>query len=207
MPGFRKAVTTLLVVLALTIGSAALSGCGAAGATKQSEETATAVSSEFTLSSPAVEDGRLLSEYKCEKKTNGAEDSIPLAWANVPSSAKSLAVIMYHYPDPNDLTKVNSYLLLWGIDPSVTEIPFGQADKGDWFLGSNKDGTAVSYTSPCSKGAGTHEYVITVYALSEMPSSLPTYSTKDVTYEVLKKAIETVAVVGTATLKFVNVTP
>ena len=50
----------------------------------------------------------------------------------------------------------------------------GTADDGLWYIGSNKDGTAISYTSPCSPDAATHEYTITIYALSATPASLPT---------------------------------
>jgi phosphatidylethanolamine-binding protein (PEBP) family uncharacterized protein len=200
----RKAVAVLAATLAVLVTIVATTGCGAAS---HSEESTATLSSEFTLTSPAVEDGQLLPRYKCEEKVDGVEPSIPLAWANVPGSAKSLAIIMYHYPDPNDTTEVNSYLLLWGIDPSVTEIPYGEADDGPWFMGSNKDGTVISYTSPCSKGAGTHEYHITIYALSETPPGLPAQSTLDVTYDVLIKALKTVTVIDTATLSFTNVTP
>jgi hypothetical protein len=114
---------------------------------------------------------------------------------------------MHHYPDPKDKTKVSSYLLRWGIDPGVTEIPHGAADDGPWFMGANKDGAAVSYTSPCSKGAGTHEHTITLYALSETPPSLPRQSSVDVTYEVLKQALDTVIIIDTASLTFTNTTP
>jgi phosphatidylethanolamine-binding protein (PEBP) family uncharacterized protein len=189
---------TALVLLPLLL--AAPTACGAVGATAQA-------STQFTLSSPAVVDGKLVPEYRCEKKVNGVEESIPLSWTNVPAGTKSLAVIMYHYPDPNDRTKVSSYLLLWGIDPSVTEIAHGGADDGDWYMGADKDGAAISYTSPCSKGAGTHEYTITIYALSQTPPSLPAESTLAVTYDVLKKAIDTVTVVDTASLTFTNTTP
>jgi phosphatidylethanolamine-binding protein (PEBP) family uncharacterized protein len=197
--------------------------CGAVGATDSADSGATATTTSaanaavtaattatslpFTLSSPAVADGRLLPEYKCERKVDGVEESIPLTWANVPASARSLAVVMYHYPDPDDHTKVSSYLLLWGVDPTVTLIPHGGADDGAWYVGANKDGTAISYTSPCSKGPGTHEYTITVYALSEMPPSLPRESSLAVTYDVLMEAIDTVAVIGTASLTFLRSTP
>ncbi len=192
--------------------------CGAAGAavvapaagattTMSTSATLPAAAGDFTLTSPAVVDGQLLPQYKCEQKVDGKEDSIPLAWTNVPAGAGSLAVIMHHYPDPNDRSKVSSYLLLWGIDPTVTEIPLGAADDGPWFMGANKDGVAISYTSPCSKGAGTHEYTITLYALSETPPSLPKQSSLAVDYQVLKQALDTVTVMDTATLTFTNTTP
>jgi phosphatidylethanolamine-binding protein (PEBP) family uncharacterized protein len=161
---------------------------------------------EFTLTSIAVSNEELLDKYKCEQKVNNKENSIPLAWSNVPEGTKSLAVIMHHYPNPLDQTKVNSYLLLWGIDPSITEIPYGMADDGSWYMGSNKDGNAISYTSPCSPSTGTHEYTITIYALSETPAGLPKYSTLDVTYSALKSALGTVSIIDQATLTFNNVT-
>ncbi len=166
----------------------------------------TTTTENFTLTSSAVVDGELLEDYKCEEKEDGIEASIPLAWSNVPESAESLAVIMHHYPNPDDTSQANSYLLLWGIDPSVTEIPYGEADDGSWFMGANKDGTAISYTSPCSPSAGSHEYTITLYALSETPSSLPTKNSLDVDYDVLKDAIDTAGtVIDTATLTFDDV--
>ncbi len=168
-------------------------------------ESASTVETDFALTSSAVVDGELLDDYKCEEKVGGLEASIPLSWSNVPDSAGSLAVIMHHYPDPDDTSHVNSYLLLWAIDPSITEIAHGEADNGSWFMGANKDGNAVSYTSPCSPSAGSHEYTITLYALSQTPASLPTESTIAVDYDVLKNAIETVTVIDTATLTFNDV--
>ena len=161
----------------------------------------------FTLSSPAVTDGRLLPEFRCEPRLNGVEASIPLAWSGVPAATGSLAVVMRHYPVPGDTSHVSSYLLLWGIDPAVTGIAHGAADDGDWFLGPNKDGVDISYTSPCSHGSGTHEYTITLYALSETPPCLPRHSSLEVTYSVLTTAISTVDVLGTATLTFTDTTP
>ncbi len=165
--------------------------------------------SEFTLSSIAILNGELLEDYKCEEKDDAtkAEKSIPLSWDNVPSAAESLAIIMHHYPFPDTQpTLVNSYLLLWDIASTVTEIPHGEGDDGPWYMGANKDGAGVSYSSPCSASPGTHEYTITLYALSETPSSLPSESTVAVTYDVLKAAIETVTIIDTATLTFDDVT-
>jgi len=161
--------------------------------------------STFTLSSSAIENGDLLDAYKCEVKINEIENSIPLSWTHVPDEANSLAIVMHHYPNSNDLTQVNSYLLLWDIDPGVAEMPYGTADDGPWFMGANKDGTAVSYTSPCSPSAGTHEYTITLYALSETPSVLPTSSSVSVDYDTMINAISSVTVIDQAILTFNDV--
>jgi phosphatidylethanolamine-binding protein (PEBP) family uncharacterized protein len=163
----------------------------------------------FVLTSAAISDGVLLGDFKCERKADdGTKASIPLAWSGVPEGTGSLAISMHHFPNANDTdpSKANQYLLLWGIDPSVTEIAHGAADDGAWFMGSDKDGTRPSYTSPCSQSTGTHEYTITIYALSETPSSLPQASSVEVTYTVLLAALESVVELGRTTLTFNDVT-
>ncbi len=76
--------------------------------------------------------------YQCEEKINDIENSIPLSWSNVPKGTKSLAIIMYHYPKKDDKSEVNSYLLLWNIPPSVTNIPYKMANNPNWYMGANK---------------------------------------------------------------------
>ena len=183
----------------LAFGVLLMTGCGNDEGDNEPEDF------PLSLSSIAIEDGELLDEYKCEKKLNGIENSIPLAWENVPEEAKSLAIIMKHYPNPDDLARPNTYLLLWGIDASVTEIPYGEADDGPWYMGANKDGVAISYSSPCSPSAGSHEYTITLYALSETPSNLPTESSLNVDYDVLTDALSTVSTIEEASLTFLDV--
>jgi phosphatidylethanolamine-binding protein (PEBP) family uncharacterized protein len=162
----------------------------------------------FILTSAAISEGVLLDGFKCERKgEDRTEASIPLAWSGVPQGTGALAITMHHFPNSNDTdpAKANSYLLLWGIDPSVTEIAHGTADEGAWFMGSDKDGTVTSYTSPCSQSTGTHQYTITIYALAETPASLPQESSY-VTLTVLLAALESVAELGRTTLTFDDVT-
>lgn len=159
----------------------------------------------FTLSSEAVVDHLLLEDYQCESKTDGSENSIPLAWSNVPEGTASLVVTMVHYPNADDLSNLNCYLVLWGIDASVTEIAYGAGDDGPWFMGPNKDGTAISYTSPCSPSAGSHEYTITISALAETPTTLPTENSIEVDYSTLQTAMATVEVLGTTSITFDSV--
>ena len=108
----------------------------------------TSINSDFTLSSIAIDDdGELLDDYKCEEKVQGVEKSIPIAWSNIPQGTNSLAISIHGFPNANE---TNSYLTLWNIDPSVTEISYGEANDGAWFMGPNKDGTTISYSSTCS---------------------------------------------------------
>ena len=162
------------------------------------------INPDFKLFSKAVVNGELLEAYRCEKKVNGVENSIPLSWSNVPQGTKSLAIVMYHYPKKDDKTEVNSYLLLWGIDPSVTEIPYKMANNPNWAMGSNKDGTAVSYTSPCSHGPGKHQYTIALFALKETPESLPEENDLSVDYTRFMEAISEVEVIDRTTLTFTD---
>ena len=162
------------------------------------------IHSDFKLTSIAIKNGVLLDDYKCEEKVNDVENSIPLSWQNVPYGTKSLAVVMYHYPKKDDKTEINSYLLLWDIDPETTGIPYKMASKGNWFMGANKDGTAISYTSPCSRGKGKHEYTIALYALSETPTTLPKKHSLNVDYNVFMDALATVEIIDRTTLTFVD---
>ncbi len=123
----------------------------------------------------------------------------------MPEGTKSLAIVMYHYPKADDLSNVNSYLLLWGIDPSVNEISYGEADNGEWFMGANKDGNVISYTSPCSPSAGTHEYTITIFALINEAVGLPDSSSLDVDFDKFMTAIEKTEILGKAELIFKDI--
>lgn len=175
-----------------------------ANSTKVNHDDFKTIHADFKLSSSAIAHGVLLDAYKCEEKVNDIENSIPLSWKNVPDGTKSLAIVMYHYPKIDNKTEINSYLLLWDIDPDITEIPYKMARNGDWYMGANKDGTAISYTSPCSRGKGKHEYTIALYALSETPASLPKANALDVDYATFMNAINTVKIIDRITLKFLD---
>ncbi|MCP4306469.1 MAG: hypothetical protein GY788_16705 [bacterium] len=157
----------------------------------------------LAITSAAIVDGALLPAFACEPKDGGVEASIPLAWSDVPAETGSLAITMHHFPNPDDTTNANSYLALWDIDPSVSGIAHGAASDGQWFQGSNKDGTAISYTSPCSpNGNGTHQYTITLYALSDTPPTLPKQSSIAIDWAALVESLESVTIIDSATLTF-----
>ncbi|MBU2062504.1 MAG: YbhB/YbcL family Raf kinase inhibitor-like protein [Bacteroidetes bacterium] len=160
------------------------------------------INTDFKITSEAIVNGQLLAKYQCEEKINGVENSIPLSWTNVPLGTKSLAVIMYHYPKKDDKLEVNSYLLLWNIDPSISQIPYKMANNPSWAMGANKDGNTVSYTSPCSKGPGKHEYTIALFALGEDIKSLPKSSSVKVNYEQFMKAISETKLIDRTSLTF-----
>lgn len=207
MSGSRSGPVAVALALALAACGGSATEVPASRATSAIAAASASDAAAFALTSVAVDGGRLTAAYRCERKVDGVEASIPLAWSGVPTGTNSLAIVMSHHPDPADPSKVSSYLLLWDIPPSVTSIAHGGAGNGPWHLGADKDGVAVSYTSPCSKGRGTHEYTVTLYALSSTPASLPDESSLAVTYDVLTRAIATVEVLGTASLTFTDTTP
>jgi len=167
-------------------------------------DASTGEAAAMALTSVGIAGGLLLDAYRCEMKdANGSSDSLPLAWTGVPDDTGSLAITMHHHPMGSTMNP-SSYVSLWNIDPSVTAINHGAADDGPWFMGANKDGLGIGYTSPCSPSGGGHEYTITLYALSETPPSLPDESALDVGYSELVAAFETVTVLETATLVFID---
>ena len=165
--------------------------------------TVVSTSSNFSFSSIAIDaNGEILADFQCERKENGTEKSIPLAWSNVPEGTGALAISIHGFPKPNE---TNSYLTLWGIAPSVTSISHGGADDGDWYIGPNKDGAALSYTSPCNPNGGTTDYYITLYALNQTPASLPTESSLEIDYDKLVEAIATVTVIDSIQIAYKSV--
>ena len=166
--------------------------------------TVTSSNSDFSLSSIAIDaNGAILESYTCEAKVNGVESSIPISWANVPEGTGSLAISIHANINADE---VNHYLLLWDIDPSVSEIPYGGANDGAWFMGPNKDFAKISYSSPCSPSPGTNTYIMTIYALSETPSSLPTEDSLEMSYPLLLSAIETVTLIDSVEMTYISVT-
>jgi phosphatidylethanolamine-binding protein (PEBP) family uncharacterized protein len=164
----------------------------------------TSDNSNFTLTSSAINsEGEILDAFKCEEKINGVEKSIPIAWSNIPDGTGSIAISIHGSPNPNE---TNSYLTLWNIDPSVTEITYGEANNGLWYMGPNKDGASISYSSPCSPSAGSNTYYMTIYALSETPSSLPESNSLTVNYSVLLESLSEVTIVDQVILQYVSVT-
>ncbi|MAW14975.1 MAG: hypothetical protein CMC25_00940, partial [Flavobacteriaceae bacterium] len=166
--------------------------------------SATSDKSDFTLTSSAINsEGKILDAFKCEEKINGIEKSIPIKWSNIPEGTGSIAISIHGFPNENE---INSYLTLWNINPSVNEIPYGEANSGEWFMGPNKDGSKISYSSPCSPSGGTSTYYMTIYALSETPSSLPEGDSLTVNYSVLLESLSEVTIIDQVVLEYLSVT-
>jgi hypothetical protein len=67
---------------------------------------------------------------------------------NLPEGTGSLAIVMHHYLFPGDTSRVSSYLLLWGIPPSVSDVPHGGAATGDWYFAGRAELSTVGAGAP-----------------------------------------------------------
>jgi len=139
------------------------------------------------LTSPDFTDGATIpSDFTCD-----GNDKIPtLIISEVPSSAKSLALIM---DDPDSPSGNWTHWLIWNIpaatkELSVNNIP-SQAIQGKNDFGNN------GYGGPCP-GRGEHHYQFKLYALSDS-LILQTGASKDnLETEIKKYLIEQVTLTG-----------
>lgn len=114
------------------------------------------------LSSDAFANGtEIPAEYTCK----GDDISPPLAWSDIPQSAKSLAIIM---EDPDAPGGIFTHWIMYNIPPSVSSLgsnqPEGKTILGIGTQGQNNFGV-LGYKGPCPPGGTTHHYRILVFAL------------------------------------------
>ncbi|MBI2650394.1 YbhB/YbcL family Raf kinase inhibitor-like protein [Candidatus Woesearchaeota archaeon] len=98
--------------------------------------------------------GAIPSEYTCD----GNDLSPPLSISDVPSNAKSLALIS---DDPDAPVGTWDHWVVFNIPPTTKEIPKGTEPKGT--AGKNSWGR-TGYGGPCPP-SGTHRYFFKLYAL------------------------------------------
>ena len=119
------------------------------------------------LTSPAFANNDIIpSEFTCD----GADASPPLIISDVPSNAKSLALVM---DDPDAPVGTWDHWIAFNIPPSTKQIskraePEGIAGKNSW--------GRTGYGGPCPP-SGTHRYFFKLYALDTI-LNLPEGATK-----------------------------
>ena len=132
---------------------AGLSGCGGEKAGQLAPDAAPGIE----LTSSAFDAGaRIPKRYTCD----GDDVPPPLAWAKVPSTAKTLALLV----EDRDGTYV--HWTVYAIPPDTRASPEGMPPTGAK-QGENSS-RGVGYAGPCpSEGAPAHRYVFSLYALRE----------------------------------------
>jgi Raf kinase inhibitor-like YbhB/YbcL family protein len=120
------------------------------------------VSSTFSEGQP------IPAKYTCK----GLNSSPPLAWFNLPASAKYLALIC---EDPDAPSGVFVHWVLYNIPTALTELPEGvpqtQQVPGMGTHGVN-DFQHAAYDGPCPPPGNPHRYIFTLFAL-DLDSPLP----------------------------------
>ena len=107
------------------------------------------------ITSSAFQDGaNIPSKFTCD----GADTSPPLQIADIPSEAKSLALIV---DDPDAPGGLFTHWTVWNIPPQTSAVGEGNVSKGA--QGTNDFGKS-GYGGPCPP-SGTHRYSFKFFAL------------------------------------------
>jgi Raf kinase inhibitor-like YbhB/YbcL family protein len=113
----------------------------------------------FKITTAAFDhEGNIPSRYTCD----GIDINPPLKIDHIPSSAKSMALIV---DDPDAPSKTWVHWVAWNIDPKITEIKENSVPIGA-VQGLN-DFRKHNYGGPCPP-SGTHRYYFKIYALDTM---------------------------------------
>lgn len=136
---------------------------GLIGFSAYSQDTFTLRSS--TLGGEATE-AQEFNGFGCKGENNSPQ----LSWENAPEGTKSFAITMY---DPDAPTGSGWWhWLVFDINADVSELVEGAGNLAlslapDGCIQSITDYGAMGYGGPCPpEGHGSHQYIITVYALS-----------------------------------------
>lgn len=113
-------------------------------------------------SSAFQEGGNIPSKFSCD----GANTSPPLQIADVPSEAKSLALVV---DDPDAPSGLFTHWIVWNISPQTNSVGEGSAPKG---VQGTSDFGKSGYGGPCPP-SGAHRYYFKIFALDrqlDLPS-------------------------------------
>ncbi len=153
------------------------------------------MTNSLTVSSSAFQEGTSLpSKYTCDVT---AAISPPLSFGNVPTTTKSLALIM-HDPDvPKSLKPDGNFdhWVLFNISPTTTQIPEGTSPGT---LGANGAGKSAYYNPcpPAQPEPSEHRYFFTLYALDTLLPLKEGASRADVEKAMEGRIIEQAQLIG-----------
>ena len=127
----------------------------------------------FSLTSSFSPNGEIDRRHTCE----GADESPPLSWSDVPAGTKSLALIVDDpdAPDPKAPKMTWVHWVLYDIPPSATSLATGMK-KSALPAGTREglnDWNRTGYGGPCPP-IGRHRYFHKLYALDTVLPELGT---------------------------------
>lgn len=124
----------------------------------------------FTLESPAFANGATIPRrYTCD----GADQSPPLQWSQVPTGTQSLALII---EDPDAPKGTFIHWVLYDLPPEPSELAAGRPHQSTLANGANQgrnDFRRVGYGGPCPPRGPAHHYHLNLYALDTSPKLTP----------------------------------
>jgi len=120
-------------------------------------------------SSAFAHQGEIPSKFTCE----GDDVSPPLAWADVPPNAKSLALIVDDpdAPDPSAPQRTWVHWVLYNLPVSASSLPEAVKQLPTGALQGMNDWKRTGYGGPCPP-IGRHRYFFKLYALDTALPSL-----------------------------------
>jgi Raf kinase inhibitor-like YbhB/YbcL family protein len=124
----------------------------------------------LTLTSPAFShQGDISEAHTCD----GANTSPPLRWSGVPSSARSLVLIVDDpdAPDPKAPTHTHVHWVLYDIATSTKELASGQSTPPKGAREGLNSWKKRGYGGPCPP-VGKHRYFFKLYALDTVVGDL-----------------------------------
>lgn len=141
----------------LVFASCASSPSGSGDAEKLAAQD---VEASISVASPAFDqDAPIPPKFSCD----GDDVSPPLSWDGVPDAAVELALVV---DDTDASGGTYVHWVLFGLDPSTTELEEGQVPAGA--RQANNSAGDARYKGPCPPGGDdAHHYRFTVYALDE----------------------------------------
>jgi len=132
---------------------------------KPSSSSAAKASSLTVTSSAFSANGAIPAEYTCD----GSETSPPLSWSGVPSTAKSIAILV---EDPDAPKGTFTHWLVTDIPTTTSSLDKGASPPAGAMAAKNDKGN-TGYAGPCPP-TGQHHYHFRVYALDKTLGKITT---------------------------------
>jgi Raf kinase inhibitor-like YbhB/YbcL family protein len=167
----KKLISSAVIIIILCLAAFVIykySGNKTVTFSDQSQQTINTTTPMTITSSAFLDNQAIPKQYTCD----GIGINPPLQFSNVPSEAKSLALLV---EDPDAPTGTWIHWLMWNISASTTQISENSVPQGA-IQGQGSSGQNV-YGAPCPP-SGIHHYIFNVYAL-DTELELPSYSTAE----------------------------
>lgn len=159
----------------------------------QEPTTQTPVSELFTLTSQSFEDGEAIPERHWNPVCGKENISPELSWSGTPIGSKAFALIVDD-PDPAPIL----HWVLYGMDATHTGLPEGVQEGTTVVFGASGRG-GTGWWGPCPRaGRPTHDYIFTLYALSEQVTLFTGATSVQLLETIEGKVIDTAVLTGTA---------